>query len=270
MSASSAASSSSAGGLYSSEPVPVRDRLEAFHSDFNPTCGAVIETAVASLDPTTLRYGALGPHALVLRGPLVRPAYLRPRRAAFFTAPRAAVAANMAREMLAHDIVEPDRAIGLTRGSRTRACDWYSPHLPPVVRPPSAMDHQRNSLELWDILAIFPRGCAAFYSSAPFAAPGRRAPPPASPADVSEYGPIIVLAALSLPCMRNQVAALDIAKACVLSDFQIAGSSGMRALFFCCYVDLAMERALLEGHVELVPGRVDEGASRTSRGGAEL
>ena len=74
---------------------------------------------------------------------------------------------------------------------------------------------------------MFPRGCAAFYPSAPFAVPGRRAPPP-NPHDVVEYRPAPVLSALT--CMRNQLAALDISKACVLSDFQIAGSSGLRAL----------------------------------------
>ena len=71
MSASSAASSSSAGGWYSSEPIPSRDRYEAYHSDLDPSCGVVIESAVVSLDPTVLRYGADGPHALVLRDPPV-------------------------------------------------------------------------------------------------------------------------------------------------------------------------------------------------------
>ena len=148
MSALSAASASSAGGRCSSEPVPVRDRFEAHHSDFDPSFGVVIESAVVSLDPTTLRYGANGPHALVLRDPLVRPAYLlHPRRAAFFTAPRDAVVTSLARTTQAHGIVDPDRALGLTRSHRTRECDWNAPALPPEVRPPCAMDHMSKVQE---------------------------------------------------------------------------------------------------------------------------
>ena len=126
----------------------------------------------------------------------MRPAYLRPHRAAFFTAPREAVAANLAREMLTHDIAHPEGVVGLTRGPRTRACDWFTPELPAGTRPPSAAEHLSNSRELWHILAMFPRGYAAFCSGAHFPRP-RRIAPPTCPSDVSDYTPITALAALT-------------------------------------------------------------------------
>lgn len=90
-----------------------------------------------------------------------------------------------------------------------------------------------------------------------FSDPGRRQPP-ASHDNVADYGPITVLAALT--CIRTQLAALDIAKACAMSDFHIAGLSGMRALRNSCYVDLAMVRSILEGHVGIVLRGTEEGA----------
>lgn len=198
MSASSAASTSSAGGLYSSEPVRVRDRFEAYHSDFDPSCGVAIESAVPSLDPTTLRYGADSPHALVLRDPLVRPAYLlRPRRAAFSRLPgmpwppawpagcRRATSLTVIGSSASPAAAAPALATG-TRGPS------------PGVTAPKHHGPSERSQELWHIFAMSPRGCAAFYAGAPFAGPDRRAPP-ANQHDAAAHGLVIVLAALT--CM---------------------------------------------------------------------
>lgn len=109
----STASSSSlpAGGSFSSEPFPVRDRLEAFNSDFDPSCGAIIEAAVASLDPTLLRCGATA---------TPRSSFgTRTRRCS----PHVEVIANLDREVLANGIMQADMFVGLRRIGRTRTID---------------------------------------------------------------------------------------------------------------------------------------------------
>ena len=216
-----------------------------------------------ALSDLRLRPGGPGP-VLLPDGPA--PAWAT-APAGWWTVPADGVAENVSLHLSFHGIPDAARLLGLaTGGGALDPPAWFaSPPDPP--RAPGVRDRPppfsgRAALiapaeELLRLHALWPGTMRAYHLLA-FTA-GLFPPVLASAADLVSYYSRAGVIATALVSWETQLRALEMLKACILSDHHVAGSPGAYWVAACYYADRVVAEALERGSLAIGPGNLRRG-----------